>query len=294
MVVGHVLTCEPHPDSDHMHITVDGVEPGRDGNPAPLQIVCGAPNIAGRHQVVPVATVGAVLPGDVKIKKSKLRGVVSMGMCCSKRELGMGVTTRASGASRRRPHGMPFAEYVGSSDTVLDCEITPNRPDCLSMIGMARETGAIFDRDRDQPAIEEMAGKLAVSSEDPASVRITVEDDVRCPATPLASSAIEGRPLARLDGQAPRRHRPALHQQHRRRDELHLVPVRSAAARLRPGHLCRARWLRRMWWFAPPSRERLVTLDGEDRALTPDMTVIATPERGAWRLRALWAASTPR
>ena len=84
VVVGHVLTCEPHPDSDHMHVvTVDvGVE-------EPVQIVCGAPNIAADIKV-PVALVGAVLPGDFKIKKSKLRGVVSCGMCCSRRELGLG------------------------------------------------------------------------------------------------------------------------------------------------------------------------------------------------------------
>ena len=150
VVTAKVLTKTPHPDSDHMYVcSVDvgdkNLDP--DGNPAPLQIVCGAQNFeAGDHIVT--AMIGAVLPGDVKIKKSKLRGVVSMGMNCSARELGLGGDH--SGIMilpEDTPCGMPFAEYVGSSDTVLDCEITPNRPDCLSMIGMARETGAIFDRD---------------------------------------------------------------------------------------------------------------------------------------------------
>ncbi len=79
VVVGHVLTCEAHPDSDHMHVVTVDVGAGE-----PVQIVCGAPNIAAGIKV-PVATIGAVLPGDFKIKKSKLRGVTSCGMCCSQR-----------------------------------------------------------------------------------------------------------------------------------------------------------------------------------------------------------------
>ncbi len=92
--------------------------------------------------------IGAELPGDIKIKKGKLRGVVSCGMNCSARELGLsadheGIMILPEDA----PIGMPFAQYLGTSDTVLDCEITPNRADCLSMIGIAREVGAIYDRD---------------------------------------------------------------------------------------------------------------------------------------------------
>ena len=78
VVVGYVETCEEHPDSDHMHVVTVDV-----GGEEPIQIVCGAPNIAQGIKV-PVATVGAVLPGDFKIKKSKLRGVDSCCMCCSK------------------------------------------------------------------------------------------------------------------------------------------------------------------------------------------------------------------
>ena len=164
VVTAQVLTKTPHPDSDHMYVcSVDVGDKNldADGNPAPLQIVCGAQNFeAGDHIVT--AMIGAVLPGDVKIKKSKLRGVVSMGMNCSARELGLGGDH--SGIMilpEDTPCGMPFAEYVGSSDTVLDCEITPNRPDCLSMIGMARETGAIFDRDFhvELPAIKAETGQ---------------------------------------------------------------------------------------------------------------------------------------
>ena len=84
VVVGHVLTCEPHPDSDHMHVVTVDVGTGEG---EPLQIVCGAPNIRANIKV-PVATLGTVMPEGFTIKKSKLRGVASCGMCCSKRELG--------------------------------------------------------------------------------------------------------------------------------------------------------------------------------------------------------------
>nr|WP_270299117.1 hypothetical protein [Eggerthella sinensis] len=97
VVVGYVETCEQHPDSDHMHVVSVNV-----GADEPVQIVCGAPNIAAGIKV-PVATVGAVLPGDLKIKKSKLRGVASCGMCCSQRELGMGNNHDASGSCPRTP-----------------------------------------------------------------------------------------------------------------------------------------------------------------------------------------------
>ena len=177
VVTAKVLTKTPHPDSDHMYVcSVDVGDKNldADGNPAPLQIVCGAQNFeAGDHIVT--AMIGAVLPGDVKIKKSKLRGVVSMGMNCSARELGLGGDH--SGIMilpEDTPCGMPFAEYVGSSDAVLDCEITPNRPDCLSMIGMARETGAIFDRDFhvELPAIKAETGR---ATDDELSVEIADE-----------------------------------------------------------------------------------------------------------------------
>ena len=83
VVVAHVLTCEPHPDSDHLHITtVD------DGGAEPVQVVCGAPNVAAGQKVL-FAQVGAVLPGDFKIKKSKIRGVESLGMICADDELGL-------------------------------------------------------------------------------------------------------------------------------------------------------------------------------------------------------------
>ncbi len=163
VVTAQVLSKEPHPDSDHMWVTkvdVGQFNLGEDGNPEPLQIVCGAQNFNEGDHIV-TAMIGAELPGGIKIKKSKLRGVLSCGMNCSARELGLsgdhsGIMILPPDA----PVGVPFAQYQGTSETVLDCEITPNRPDCLSMVGIAREVGAIYDRDYhvDYPQIKEEKG----------------------------------------------------------------------------------------------------------------------------------------
>ena len=150
VVTAKVISKQPHPDSDHMYVCqVDVGEKnlGADGKPEPLQIVCGAQNFNEGDHIV-TAMIGAVLPGDFKIKKSKLRGVASMGMNCSERELGLGndhdgIIILPEDA----PVGMDFTDYRGMSDTVIDCEITPNRPDCLSMCGMAVEVSAMLDED---------------------------------------------------------------------------------------------------------------------------------------------------
>ena len=178
VVTAQVLEKTPHPDSDHMYVckvSVGDKNVDAEGNPEPLQIVCGAQNFeAGDHIVT--AMIGAELPGGIKIKKSKLRGVASFGMNCSARELGIGGDHAGIMIlPEDAPVGMPFGEYYGSSDTVLDCEITPNRPDCLSMIGMARETGAIFDRDYhvELPAIKSETGRATA---DEISVEIADEE----------------------------------------------------------------------------------------------------------------------
>ena len=141
IVVGHIVEKVKHPGADTLWVTK--VDVGADDGEA-LQIVCGADNFEAGDKV-PVATVGSVLPGDFKIKKSKLRGEVSMGMNCSAKELGVGGD--ADGLlilPADAPVGMPFSSYYDLSDTILDLEITPNRPDCLSMQGIAREFAAVF------------------------------------------------------------------------------------------------------------------------------------------------------
>lgn len=138
LVVGEVLTCIEHPDSDHLHITTVDL-----GNGEPVQIVCGAPNVATGQKVV-VATLGAVLyDGDnsFKIKKTKMRGVESLGMLCSEVEIGVG--TANEGIIVLPEHvqaGTPAKEYYGvKSDYVLEVDITPNRPDGCSHYGVARD-----------------------------------------------------------------------------------------------------------------------------------------------------------
>ena len=163
VVTAQVVSKKPHPDSDHMwlcQVSVGDRNVDADGNPAPLQIVCGAQNFEEGDHIV-TAMIGAVLPGDFKIKKSKLRGVESCGMNCSARELGLGDDHDGIIIlPKDAPVGMDYTDYLGMSDTVIDCEITPNRPDCLSMTGMAVEVAAMYDEDThiELPSVQKEQG----------------------------------------------------------------------------------------------------------------------------------------
>ena len=143
LVVGEVLTCVPHPNSDHLHITTVNV-----GEAEPLPIVCGAPNVAAGQKVI-VATVGTVLyDGDqcFTIKKGKLRGEDSWGMICAEDEIGVG--TDHAGIivlPADTPVGMPAAEYYHvENDTIIEVDITPNRSDAASHYGVARDLYAYY------------------------------------------------------------------------------------------------------------------------------------------------------
>ena len=135
VVVAEVLTCGPHPDSDHLHITTVN-----DGGAEPVQVVCGAPNVAAGQKVL-FAQLGAVLPGDFKIKKSKIRGVESFGMICAEDELGIGTSHEGimilpSDAKV----GTPAKEYLKlETSAVIEYEITANRVDAASTWGVARD-----------------------------------------------------------------------------------------------------------------------------------------------------------
>lgn len=180
IVVGHILTRDKHPDADTLWVTtvdVGDANLGDDGKPAPLQIVCGAQNFTAGDKV-PVATVGTTMPDGNKIKKSKLRGVTSHGMNCSARELGLG--SDHSGLmilDPDAPVGTPIAEYLGIGDTVIDTEITPNRPDCLSMRGIAREVGAIYDLDVYDENFDLETGDADIAG----LASVTVDDPDLCP-----------------------------------------------------------------------------------------------------------------
>ncbi len=149
MVVGHVVACEPHPQSDHLHLCKVDVNQG-----TLLDIVCGAPNVA-QGQKVPVAPVGTVMPNGMKIKKAKLRGMPSQGMICSATELELG--TDHDGImvlDERLVPGTSLINALGLETRVLDIDITPNRGDCLSVLGFAREIAAAYNLPLTIPSIE--------------------------------------------------------------------------------------------------------------------------------------------
>ncbi|WP_295480658.1 phenylalanine--tRNA ligase subunit beta [uncultured Sutterella sp.] len=138
VVVGEVLTCRDHENSDHLHVCEVNAGTGET-----LQIVCGAPNVRAGIKVA-CATIGAVLPGDFRIKKSKLRGVVSMGMLCSQRELG--ISENHDGIwilPDEAPIGADIREYARLDDARIELKLTPNRGDALSVVGVARDVHAI-------------------------------------------------------------------------------------------------------------------------------------------------------
>lgn len=177
VVAGKVLTCAAHPDSDHLHVcTVDT------GSGESLQIVCGAPNVKA-GQIVPVALIGATLPGGVKIKKGKLRGVESNGMICSSEELGISNARLGYEAEygilvlpEDTALGTDIKDIFGLNDAVVEFEITSNRPDCFSVIGLARETAATFKKPFAVPA-----NKISESGADiNSALSVTVEDKDKC------------------------------------------------------------------------------------------------------------------
>ena len=139
VVVAEIVGAEKHPEADRLQVCrVDA------GQGEPLQIVCGAPN-ARVGIKVPLATVGAELPGGIKIKAAKLRGVESSGMLCSAKELG--IDADASGLLELpadAPVGQSLAGYLGLPDASIELKLTPNRPDCLGLLGLAHDVAALF------------------------------------------------------------------------------------------------------------------------------------------------------
>lgn len=275
VVTGRIISKDPHPDSDHLWLTKVDVGTrnlGPDGRPEPLQIVCGAQNFnAGDHVVV--ALVGAVLPGGLAIKKSRLRGVESCGMNCSERELGLGDDHEGIMIlPPDAPIGMDFSDYRGLSDTVIDCEITPNRPDCLSMIGMATEVGAILDRDThiELPQIQHEEGPAASGL-----VSVEIADTGLC--TRYVARVVRGVKIGPSPEWLAKRVIAA-----GSRAINNVVDVTNYVMYLtgQPlhafdlGKLAERDGRRRIVVRAAADGEKLTTLDGQERTLTSDMALI--------------------
>lgn len=282
VVVGQIVEKKAHPNSDHMwvcQVSVGENNLGQDGKPEPLQIVCGAQNF-NEGDKIPVALVGAEF-GDFKIKKSKLRGVVSNGMNCSERELGLGsdhdgIMILPADA----PVGEPFADYMKLNDKILDLEITPNRPDCLSMKGMAREVGAMYERDFTDPLDDSIFNLGENQDLEPTadSVEVTISDPARCDR--YTARVIENVKVGPSPDWLAQRVTAA-----GARSINNIVDATNYILFLlgQPLHAFDYDKLAnkdgKVHIIVRPAEdgEKFITLDGEERTLTSDMSVIAMP-----------------
>ncbi|MGI6161549.1 MAG: phenylalanine--tRNA ligase subunit beta [Christensenellales bacterium] len=177
VVVGVINRIEKHPDADKLLVCYVDVASGEE-----VQIVTGADNVF-EGALVPVALHGSTLYDGTKIKKGKLRGVKSNGMLCSGEELGIsdddvpGASVHGILILKEGQKGMPIGEALGMDDTVLEFDITANRPDLLSIIGMARETAAVLDVKADIPEPKKIEGSGNIED----YISVSVEDETLCP-----------------------------------------------------------------------------------------------------------------
>ncbi|MFB2661518.1 phenylalanine--tRNA ligase subunit beta [Shewanella mangrovisoli] len=170
VVIGEVVECGQHPDADKLRVTKVSV-----GSGELIDIVCGAPNCRQGLRVA-VAMVGAVLPGDFKIKKAKLRGMPSEGMLCSYNELGIDIDSDGIiELPLDAPLGTDLREYLQLDDAVIEVDLTANRADCLGMVGLAREVGVL-----NRAAVTEPQWQAVTPTID-AKVAINVKESAACP-----------------------------------------------------------------------------------------------------------------
>ena len=273
VVVGKVLSIVPHENSDHLVICQ--VEVGKE---SPVQIVTGATNVV-EGALVPVALDGATLPGGVKIKKGKLRGVVSEGMLCSLGELGL--TT----------HDFPYAiedgiflieeeceigqdihDAIRLNDTCVEFEITPNRPDCLSVIGLAREAAVTYKKPLrlHEPVVKGSGGDIS------EYLRVTVENPVLCPrytAKAVKNVRVKPSPLWMRERLRASGVRPI----NNLVDITNYVMLEYG----QPLHAFDAKYVEGGHIIVRNAHEGEVieTLDGVERKLNPSMLVISDPQK---------------
>ncbi len=270
VVVGEILTRDQHPNADRLSICSVGVG---EANGDTKQIVCGAQN----YQIgdrVPVALIGAILPGDFKIKPSKIRGEASEGMMCSGKELHIGEDHSGLLILNDRPDvGTPINDALPDGDVVFDIEITPNRPDCQSHLGVARELAAWFRRELIYPNVNH-AGAEAARPDLLRDLRVDHADD--CPL--YSASVISGVKVGPSPSWIQER--------------LSAVGVRPINNLVDVGNYVMLEYGQPMHAFdakklAGPSiivrraneGETLTTLDEKERQLTTEMLVIADAEK---------------
>jgi phenylalanyl-tRNA synthetase beta chain len=265
--VGHVLERQPHPDAERLSVCrVDA------GQGEPLTVVCGAPNVRPGLRVA-LALPGAVLPDGTRLKRSKIRGVVSEGMICSARELGLGEEHGGIlELDAAAPVGAPLAQALPPTDAVLDLEITPNRGDWASMLGIARETRAHFGGPLHLPPTEPPEGSAAAADD----VSVHVEDPQGC--HHYVARVVRGlRVGPSPDWLVRRLQRAGLRSLNVVVDVTNLVllelgqPLHAFDLATLRGREVRVR--------AAAAGEKLVTLDGQTRELAAGDLVIADAER---------------
>ena len=281
IVVGLVEDVRQHPNADRLRVTTVN-----DGGERRLTVVCGAPNVAAGRKY-PFARVGATVPhgkggGPMKLERAKLRGEVSEGMLCSARELGLGqehdgILELATEAAA----GTPFLEAVPLADYRLVVDVTPNRPDLLGHKGMARELSASYGTPFRLPEIPGAAGldvppaRRAGAADMLAGLRVVLEDVESCPrfhAAVIRGAGVGPSPewlRRRLESVGVRSINNVVDATNYVMFELNQPMHAYDLSRLRGGSLIvrRAR-----------TGERLTTLDGIERALTPEMVTIADGE----------------
>ena len=269
VVVGSVTAIRPHPNADKLvlcQVDIGGTEA--------LQIVCGAPNVR-EEMLAPVATIGATLPIGLTIKRAKLRGETSQGMLCSEKELGLsedaaGLMELTTGT----PLGTSLSEALGLDDVVFELEITPNRPDCLSLIGVAREIRAETGNALKLPAV--------TLNEDETDIQemtsVTIEAPDLCPR--YAARVIRGVKVGES---------PAWLQQRLESVGIgvinNIVDITNFVLMEygQPLHAFDYHKLaeNRIVVRRAAAGENIITLDEVERELTPDMLVIADAEKPA-------------
>ena len=267
VIVGSVTSIRPHPNADKLVLCqVDT------GETEELQIVCGAPN-AREGMLAPVATIGATLPVGLTIKRAKLRGETSQGMLCSEKELGL--SDDAAGLmelSTDIPLGTPLSEALGLDDVVFELEITPNRPDCLSLIGVAREIRAETGNPLKLPTVD--LQESGINIRDLTSVTIGAPD--LCPR--YAARVIQGVKVAES---------PAWLRQRLESVGIGVINNIVDATNFvlmeygQPLHAFDYHKLaeNRIVVRRARDNEQITTLDEVERELTPDMLVIADAEK---------------
>lgn len=269
VVVGEILDIEPHPGADKLRLCT--VEYGQEET---MRVVCGAPNVAvgGKY---PFAPVGTTLPGGFTLKKAKIRGEVSMGMLCAKDELELGEDH--SGLlvlDADLVPGTPFVKVWGEPETVIELEITPNRPDWISMIGVAREMATLYGSELKMPAFDISETENDVNEE----IAVRIDDEGKCPR--YTARVMKGAKIG-----------PSPEWMQKRLEAAGIRPISNVVditnyVMLETGHPLHAFDKNsvsgnQIIVRTATAGEKMQTLDDTERELTEDMLVIADAEKSS-------------